>query len=95
MLESLIVDNGSGHLRALVVPDYEQAENDGVRGELSEIMQRNLQELNKQLAAYEQIGEIVLYPSEFEKTPKRSIKRYLYTPSLLEPMKSNIRHEDH
>ncbi len=95
VLESLIVDNGNGHLRALVVPDYEQAENEGVRGELSEIMQRNMQELNKQLAAYEQIGEIVLYPSEFEKTPKRSIKRYLYTPSLLEPMKPKARHEDH
>ena len=95
VLESLVVDNGSGHLRALVVPDYEQAENEGVQGELSEIMQRNMQELNKQLAAYEQIGEIVLYPSEFEKTPKRSIKRYLYTPSLLEPMKSKDQHEDH
>lgn len=95
VLESLVVDTGNGHLRALVVPDYEQAENEGVRGELSEIMQRNLQELNAQLASYEQIGEIVLYPSEFEKTPKRSIKRYLYTPSLLEQMKSKARHEDH
>jgi len=95
VLESLVVDNGNGHLRALVVPDYEQAENDGVRGELSEIMQRNMQELNAQLASYEQIGEIVVYPTEFEKTPKRSIKRYLYTPSLLEQMKSKAPHEDH
>ncbi len=92
VLESLVVDVGNGRLRALVVPDYEQAENDGVRGELSEIMQRNLEELNAQLAAYERISEIVLYPTEFEKTPKRSIKRYLYTPALLEQMKS---HENH
>ncbi len=93
VLESLVVDNGSGRLRALVVPDYEQAENEGVQDKLSEIMQQNLQDLNAQLAAYERIDEIVLYPTEFEKTPKRSIKRYLYTPSLLEQMKSQ--HEDH
>ena len=72
VLESLVVDNGNGQLRALVVPDYELAESEGVSGELSEIMQKNLEELNAQLAAYERIGEIVLYPSEFEKTPKRS-----------------------
>ena len=95
VLESLVVDNGHGQLRALVVPDYEQAENDGVQGKLSEIMQQNLETLNAQLAAYERIGEIVLYPTEFEKTPKRSIKRYLYTPSLLEQMKSQAQHEDH
>ena len=93
VLESLVVDNGSGRLRALVVPDYEQAENEGVQDKLSEIMQQNLQDLSAQLAAYERIDEIVLYPTEFEKTPKRSIKRYLYTPSLLEQMKSQ--HEDH
>ena len=58
-------------------------------------MQQNLEALNAQLAAYERIGEIVLYPTEFEKTPKRSIKRYLYTPSLLEQMKSQTTHEDH
>ena len=46
-------------------------------------MQKNLQELNAQLAAYERVADIVIYPTEFEKTPKRSIKRYLYEPSLL------------
>ena len=70
-------------LRALVVPDYEQAENEGVdKNDLPGIMQNNLKELNAQLAAYERVAEIVLYPTEFEKTPKRSIKRYLYTTSV-------------
>jgi len=84
VLESLVIDMGNGKLRALVVPDYEQAENEGVEKEsLPEIMQNNLTELNAQLAAYERVAEIVLYPTEFEKTPKRSIKRYLYTTSVL------------
>lgn len=84
VLESLVIDVGEGRLRAMVVPDYEQAEAEGVdKNDLPEIMQNNLKELNTQLAAYERVAEIVLYPTEFEKTPKRSIKRYLYSPSLL------------
>ena len=71
-------------LESLVLPDYEQAEAEGVdKADLPQIMQNNLQELNAQLAAYERISGIALYPNEFEKTPKRSIKRYLYEPSLL------------
>ena len=84
VLESLVLDSGEGRLKALVVPDYELAEAEGVdKEELPAIMEQNLKELNAQLAAYERVGEIVLYPTEFEKTPKRSIKRYLYAPSLL------------
>lgn len=84
VLESLVVDTGGGRLKALVVPDYEQAEAEGVdKNDLPQTMQNNLEELNAQLAAYERVAEIVLYPTEFEKTPKRSIKRYLYSPSLL------------
>lgn len=76
--ESLVVER-DGRLVALVVPDYEQADADGFNGDkLPEVMERNLAELNSQLAAYERISEIVLYPNEFEKTPKKSIKRYLY-----------------
>jgi long-chain acyl-CoA synthetase len=47
-------------------------------------MENNLHELNNMLAAYERVAEITLYPTEFEKTPKRSIKRYLYDVSLLQ-----------
>ena len=84
VLESLVLDAGNGKIKALVVPDYEQAEAEGVdKADLPQIMQNNLQELNAQLAAYERISGIALYPNEFEKNPKRSIKRYLYEPSLL------------
>lgn len=84
VLESLVIDAGDGRLKALVVPDYELAEKEGVDKEsLPQIMQQNFEELNKVLASYERITELTLYPTEFEKTPKRSIKRYLYSPSLL------------
>ena len=84
VLESLVLDCGGGRLKALVVPDYELAEKEGVaRESLPEIMQENMTELNKQLAAYERLAEVVLHPKEFEKTPKRSIKRYLYDQTLL------------
>lgn len=85
VLESLILDAGEGKLRALVVPDYEQADQEGIdKSDLPAIMQQNLEELNKTVAAYERVGGITIYPTEFEKTPKRSIKRYLYSPSLLD-----------
>lgn len=85
VLESLVLDAGDGRIKALVVPDYEQADAEGVdKSELPQIMEKNLKELNAQLAAYEQVSGITIYPTEFEKTPKRSIKRYLYAPSLLD-----------
>ena len=84
VLESLVLDAGNGRLKALVVPAYELADAEGVdKADLPQVMQKNLQELNAQLAAYERVADIVIYPTEFEKTPKRSIKRYLYEPSLL------------
>ncbi|MBQ8652611.1 MAG: AMP-binding protein [Alistipes sp.] len=84
VLESLVLDAGGGRLKALVVPDYELAEKEGVKKEdLDGIIQNNMKELNKQLAAYQRLAEVVLYPKEFEKTPKRSIKRYLYDTTLL------------
>lgn len=84
VLESLVLDSGGGRLKALVVPDYELAEKEGVdREDLPAIIQDNMKELNKQLAAYQRLAEVVLHPKEFEKTPKRSIKRYLYDQTLL------------
>jgi long-chain acyl-CoA synthetase len=84
VLESLVLEH-NGKLHALVVPDYELAELEGVsKQELPQIMENNLHELNNMLAAYERVAEITLYPTEFEKTPKRSIKRYLYDVSLLQ-----------
>lgn len=78
VLESLIVER-DGRLVALVYPDMDQADACGCPHEdLSKIMAQNLEELNRIVAPYEQVSAIVLYPNEFEKTPKKSIKRYLY-----------------
>ncbi len=78
VLESLIVER-KGVLTALIVPDYDQAKNEGIDGEaLDAIMAANIKELNTQVASYEKIGRYELMESEFEKTPKRSIKRFLY-----------------
>ena len=75
--DSLIVDR-NGKLIALVYPDYETAKQDNVSPEdLRKIMNTNLISLNKMVASYEKIAEIQL-TDEFEKTPKKSIKRYLY-----------------
>ncbi len=78
VLESLIVER-EGKLVGLVYPDYDMVDNTGIRhDDLPAIMEQNRKDLNKLLAPYEAITSIVLYPTEFEKTPKKSIKRYLY-----------------
>ncbi|MFR9556848.1 MAG: AMP-binding protein [Rikenellaceae bacterium] len=85
--ESLIIEN-EGRLAALVVPDYELARIEGVEeSALSGIMENNLRELNTMVASYEKVASVTVYPTEFEKTPKRSIKRYLYNTSLLKTLK--------
>lgn len=77
--ESLVVDR-DGKLTALVYPDYEAIDKLGVSiGDMDDAMENVRKELNKLVAPYEQIAKIVLMPNEFEKTPKRSIKRFLYT----------------
>ena len=83
VLESLVLEH-NGKLHALVVPDYEQAEREGVdKNDLPQIMENNLKELNTVVAGYEHVAAITIYPTEFEKTPKRSIKGYLYNVTLL------------
>jgi Long-chain acyl-CoA synthetases (AMP-forming) len=78
VLESLVVERG-GKLVALAHPDYETMDAAHIDQEmLPAIMEQNRQNLNKLLASYENITAIQIYPSEFEKTPKKSIKRYLY-----------------
>ncbi|MDE6134458.1 MAG: AMP-binding protein [Muribaculaceae bacterium] len=78
MNECLVVER-SGHLVALCHPDSEEVERDGLtREQLLEAMEDNRQNLNTIVAPYEQIQSIEIMPEEFEKTPKRSIKRYLY-----------------
>jgi len=78
VMESLVV-NREGKLVALVYPDYEAMDNDGLSStDLPEVMNSNKQNLNKMVSNYESISSIHIYPNEFEKTPKKSIKRYLY-----------------
>jgi len=75
--DSLVVDR-NGKLVALVYPDYEATKQDNVSSDdLQKIMDANLIALNKVVASYEKVAEIQL-TDEFEKTPKKSIKRYLY-----------------
>lgn len=77
--ESLVVRRGNG-LTAMVYPDYEQMDANGLNiNQMPEQMEQTRAELNKLVAPYERIERIQLIPNEFEKTPKRSIKRYLYS----------------
>lgn len=77
--ESLVVECGKG-LTAIVYPDYERMDADKVDMQaLPELMEANRNELNGLVAPYERVDRIQLIPHEFEKTPKKSIKRYLYS----------------
>ena len=76
--ESLVVDR-DGQLVALVYPDIEKGKQDGLDAEaVKQIVTENRNELNKQLPAYSRIVKIELRDEEFEKTPKRSIRRFMY-----------------
>lgn len=76
--ESLIVEQ-EGKLIALVYPDIENAQRSNLAGHALEAqMEEDIAALNKELPAYSQISRLKIYYEEFEKTPKRSIKRYLY-----------------
>lgn len=76
--ESLVVERGK-KLVALVYPDFEAMDRSRLTAEMMpQVMGKVREELNKIVAPYERIDEIQLRANEFEKTPKRSIKRYLY-----------------
>jgi long-chain acyl-CoA synthetase len=76
--ESLIIQKGD-KLIGLVHPDLEEAQSMGFTSEeLQGIMEQNRNELNQLLPPFCKISAIKLYDDEFEKTPKKSIKRYLY-----------------
>ena len=77
--ESVVVQKGD-KLVALVYPDFDEAQSLNLgRSELEEIMEQNRQELNTMVPAYSKVSEIRIHDEEFEKTPKKSIKRFLYT----------------
>ena len=79
VLESLVLQKDDTRLVALVCPDFEAVDADKLTQEqLEAAMEENRKLVNAELAAYEQINIVKLYPHEFEKTPKKSIKRFLY-----------------
>ena len=79
VVESLVVQEDGGKLTALVVPDYAKAKENGWdNAKLQEVMNENLVALNKLVAPYERVANIKMCEGEFEKTPKKSIKRFLY-----------------
>ena len=79
VLESLVLQKDDTKLVALVCPDFEAVDADKLTQEqLEAVMEENRRLVNAELAAYEQINMVKLYTHEFEKTPKKSIKRFLY-----------------
>ena len=76
--ESIVIQKGE-KLYALIYPDWEHLEKDGLtHKEILAQMDANIRELNLRINKYEQIVGYKLYKEEFEKTPKKSIKRFLY-----------------
>mgnify|MGYP003290393804 CR=1 FL=1 len=77
--ESIIIQALDGKLAALIYPDFDLAFANGMtEAQVVEQMEANRVELNKIVAAYEQVARVKIYHEEFEKTPKKSIKRFLY-----------------
>ena len=78
VVDSLVIEDDGG-LTALIYPDYHLGELDGMtRKELMERIDKALPEINSQVPNYARIKKIEYMPEDFERTPKRSIKRYLY-----------------
>lgn len=78
VVDSLVIED-KGSLTALIYPDFHQAEIDGLDKEhLIADLNNSLAVTNKELPNYARIAKIEVMPEDFERTPKRSIKRYLY-----------------
>ena len=78
--ESLVIDAGEGRLQALIHPDMDEATRDGLTdADVRKQLEDNIVELNTKLESYCKISSMKVMTEEFEKTPKRSIKRFLYT----------------
>ncbi|MEZ3524273.1 MAG: AMP-binding protein [Muribaculaceae bacterium] len=76
--ESLVIDENN-RLIALVYPDLDAARVQGLgQADLQAVMRDNIAALNQELPRYSHIADVRIYQEEFEKTAKRSIKRYLY-----------------
>lgn len=77
--ESIVIQKGE-KLYGLVCPDFEEAQKLGMQdSDMESVMEENRKELNGMLPTYSQLAGIKIFTTEFEKTPKKSIKRFLYT----------------
>ena len=77
--ESIIVQQADNKLVALIYPEFDLALSQGIDEKgLLKLMDENRVTLNAELPAYSQISRVKIYQEEFEKTPKKSIKRFLY-----------------
>ncbi len=78
ILESLVIEK-DGQLVALICPDQERLkEKKGKKKTVEEIMEKYRLKLNKRFPSHVKISKFILHEEEFEKTPKKSLKRYLY-----------------
>lgn len=78
VVDSLVIED-DGALVALIYPDYHLAEADGMDSrQLEDCIIKSLPEINRTLPSYAQIRRVELMREDFERTPKRSIKRFLY-----------------
>ena len=79
MVNECLIVQRNNKLVALVYPDMDEVSNMGLTNpDVETIMEQNLKELNNTLPAYCKIAEIKIHDEEFAKTPKKSIKRYMY-----------------
>lgn len=77
--ECIVIQQNDNKLVALIYPDFEDAYSQRMSdSDIEAAMEENRTTLNAELPAYSQISRIKIYPEEFEKTPKKSIKRFLY-----------------
>ena len=77
--ECIVIQQKDNKLAALIYPDFEAAYAQGMSDkDIENQMEENRTTLNAALPSYSQISVIRIYPEEFEKTPKKSIKRFLY-----------------
>ena len=78
VVESLVIEDNGG-LTALIYPDFQQGAKDGMsQSEFVKYMEGTLSELNRELPNYAKLKKIEVMSEDFERTPKKSIKRYLY-----------------
>ena len=77
--ENIVIQQSDNKLAALIYPDFDEAYANGLTpADIERVMEENRTAVNAELPAYSQIARVKIYPEEFEKTPKKSIKRFLY-----------------